>query len=62
MHQIAEIASHLAEPTRVAMLAALMDGRALTVTELASVAAVTPQTASTHLARLTLAHLLRVER
>jgi DNA-binding transcriptional ArsR family regulator len=62
MHQIAEIASHLAEPARVAMLAALMDGRALTATELASVAAITPQTASTHLARLTLAHLLRVER
>jgi len=61
-HQIAEIASHLAEPARVAMLAALMDGRALTATELASVAAITPQTASTHLARLTLAHLLRVER
>jgi len=61
-HQIAEIASHLAEPARIAMLAALMDGRALTATELASVAAITPQTASTHLARLTLAHLLRVER
>lgn len=61
-HQIAEIVSHLAEPARVAMLAALMDGRALTATELASVAAITPQTASTHLARLTLAHLLRVER
>jgi len=61
-HQIAEIASHLAEPARVAMLAALMDGRALTAAELASVAAITPQTASTHLARLTLAHLLRVER
>jgi DNA-binding transcriptional ArsR family regulator len=61
-HQIVEIASHLAEPARVAMLAALMDGRALTATELASVAAITPQTASTHLARLTLAHLLRVER
>jgi len=61
-YQIAEIASHLAEPARVAMLAALMDGRALTATELASVAAITPQTASTHLARLTLAHLLRVER
>ena len=43
-HQIAEIAAHLAEPARVAMLAALMDGRALTATELASVAAITPQT------------------
>jgi DNA-binding transcriptional ArsR family regulator len=44
------------------MLAALMDGRALTATELACVAGITPQTASTHLGRLTLARLLRVER
>ena len=28
-HQIAEVAAHLGEPARVAMLAALMDGRAL---------------------------------
>ena len=61
-HQIAEIASHLGEPARAAMLAALMDGRALTATELACVAAITPQTASTHLARLTSAGLLRVDR
>ncbi len=61
-HQIAEIASHLGEPARAAMLAALMDGRALTATELACVADITPQTASTHLARLTLGGLLRVER
>jgi hypothetical protein len=44
------------------MLAALMDGRALTATELACVAGIIPQTASTHLGRLTLARLLRVER
>jgi hypothetical protein len=44
------------------MLAALMDGRALTATELAGVAGVTPQTASGHLARLTAARLLRVDR
>jgi DNA-binding transcriptional ArsR family regulator len=61
-HQIAEIASHVGEPARAAMLAALMDGRALTATELAGVAGVTPQTASTHLARLSTAGLLRVER
>jgi len=61
-HQIAEIASHLGEPARAAMLAALMDGRALTATELACVAGITPQTASTHLARLSTAGLLRVER
>ena len=61
-YQIAEIASHLGEPARAAMLAALMDGRALTATELACVAAITPQTASAHLARLTSAGLLRVDR
>ncbi len=61
-YQIAEIGSHLGEPPRAAMLAALMDGRALTATELAGVAGITPQTASSHLARLTAAQLLRVER
>ena len=61
-YQIAELASHLGEPPRAAMLAALMDGRALTATELAGVAGVTPQTASSHLARLTGARLLRVDR
>lgn len=61
-YQIAEVASHFGEPARVAMLAALMDGRALTATELAGVAGITPQTASTHLARLTRASLLRVAR
>jgi len=44
------------------MLHALMDGRALTATELAFAAGITPQTASGHLARLTEAQLLAVER
>lgn len=44
------------------MLDALMDGRALTATELAQVAGVTPQTASGHLARLTSGGLLGIER
>jgi DNA-binding transcriptional ArsR family regulator len=61
-YQIAEIASHLGQPQRAAMLTALMDGRALTATELAGAAGVTPQTASGHLARLTAARLLRVDR
>ena len=61
-YQIAEIASHIGEPPRAAMLAALMDGRALTATELAGVAGITPQTASSHLARLTAAEILRVNR
>jgi hypothetical protein len=44
------------------MLTALMDGRALTATELACIAGITPQTASGHLSRLTRAGLLRIER
>jgi Helix-turn-helix domain len=40
------------------MLSALLDGRALTATELAHTARVTPQTASTHLAKLTEAGLV----
>jgi DNA-binding transcriptional ArsR family regulator len=49
---IAEIAGLVGEPARAAMLSALLDGRALTATELAYAARVTPQTASTHLAKL----------
>src|SRR5262245_61103317 len=44
------------------MLAALLDGRALTASELARAARITPQTASTHLAKLTDAGLLAVVR
>jgi DNA-binding transcriptional ArsR family regulator len=60
--QIAELASHVGEPPRAAMLEALMDGRALTASELAGVAEIMPQTASAHLARLTAAGLIRVVR
>jgi DNA-binding transcriptional ArsR family regulator len=55
---IAEIAALVGEPARATMLSALLDGRALTASELASAARVTPQTASTHLAKLTEAGLL----
>ena len=55
---IAEIAALAGDPARGTMLAALMDGRALTATELAYAARITPQTASTHLARLTEAALI----
>jgi DNA-binding transcriptional ArsR family regulator len=55
---IAEIAGLVGEPARATMLSALVDGRALTATELAYAARVTPQTASTHLAKLTDAGLL----
>jgi DNA-binding transcriptional ArsR family regulator/predicted transcriptional regulator len=59
-NRIAEIGALVGEPARAAMLAALMDGRALTATELALVSQVTPQTASSHLARLTSVGLLAV--
>src|SRR6266446_2972017 len=55
---IAEIAALVGEPARATMLSALLDGRALTASELAYAARVTPQTASTHLAKLTDAELL----
>jgi DNA-binding transcriptional ArsR family regulator len=57
---IAEIAALVGEPARATMLSALLDGRALTASELAFAARVTPQTASTHLAKLTEAGLLSV--
>ena len=49
-------------PARANMMAALMDGRAQTASELAFVAGVMPQTASSHLAKLTDAGLLAVEK
>jgi DNA-binding transcriptional ArsR family regulator len=55
---IAEIAALVGNPARANILIALMDGRALTASELAYVAGVSPQTASEHLARLTEAKLL----
>lgn len=58
----AEVATVAGDPARAGMLHALMDGRALTATELARVAGITPQTASGHLARLTVAGLLAVEK
>ena len=61
-NQIAEIGSLVGEPARAAILGALLDGRALTAGELAYVAGITPQTASSHLARLAAAGLLAVEK
>src|SRR5262249_38487813 len=59
---IAEIAALVGAPTRATMLSALLDGRALTASELALAARITPQTASTHLAKLTEAGLLSAAR
>jgi DNA-binding transcriptional ArsR family regulator len=58
--RFAEVASLAGDPARAAMLHALMDGRALTATELAHAASVTPQTASGHLARMATGGLLGV--
>ena len=60
--RFAEVASLAGDPARAGMLHALMDGRALTASELARVAGITAQTASGHLSRMTAAGLLRVEK
>jgi len=49
---IAMVAALVGDPARSNMLTALMTGRALTATELAHQAGITPQTASSHLAKL----------
>ena len=49
---IASLAALIGDPARANVLTALMAGKALTATELASEAGVTPQTASSHLRRL----------
>jgi DNA-binding transcriptional ArsR family regulator len=58
---IARIASLMGDPARANMLAALIDGRALTAGELAAEAGVTKQTASSHLSRLSGGGLLVCE-
>ncbi|MGN6579244.1 MAG: ArsR/SmtB family transcription factor [Bordetella sp.] len=59
---LAETAALIGDLARASMLAALMDGRALTAAELAQLAGISPQTASGHLAKLTQAGLLSVEK
>lgn len=49
---IARIAALIGDPARANMLTALMDGRALTPTELAAEAGLTKSTVSTHLSKL----------
>jgi DNA-binding transcriptional ArsR family regulator len=49
---IAPLAALIGDPARAAMLMALMDGRALTVSELGGVAGLTKATASSHLRQL----------
>jgi DNA-binding transcriptional ArsR family regulator len=61
-NRIAATAALLGDPARANMLAALLDGRALTAKELAYTAHVTPQTASGHLAKLSDGGLLAAEK
>jgi len=56
--QIAEVGALVGDPARANILCALLDGRALTATELAFAAGVSPQTASGHLAKLLAARLV----
>jgi DNA-binding transcriptional ArsR family regulator len=58
----AQVASLVGDPARAGMLHALMDGRALTASELAHVAGITAQTASGHLARMADVGLLSIEK
>ncbi len=55
---LAEVAALIGNPARANMLQALVDGRALTASELAYAGGVAPQTASEHLAKLTEGRLL----
>src|SRR5205807_6429143 len=58
----ATVALLVGDPARAGMLHALMDGRALTASELAQVGRVTPQTASGHLTRMAAVGLLSLEK
>jgi DNA-binding transcriptional ArsR family regulator len=60
--RIAEIGALLGDPARVNMMIALVDGRAFTARELAEAGGVSPQTASSHLAKLAAAKLVSVEK
>jgi DNA-binding transcriptional ArsR family regulator len=54
--------SLISEPSRAAILMALLDGQALPAGELAYRAGITPQTASSHLSKLVEGRLITVER
>jgi DNA-binding transcriptional ArsR family regulator len=56
--RISEVAALVGHPARANILCTLLDGRALTATELASAARLTAQTTSEHLAKLVTAQLL----
>lgn len=58
---VAAVAQLFADRTRAAVVAALLDGRALTAGELARAAGVSPPTVSAHLSRLLTAGVVAVE-
>jgi DNA-binding transcriptional ArsR family regulator len=58
---VAAVAELIGEPARAAFLIALADGRALPAGELARAAGVSAQSASSHLSKLVLGGLLRVQ-
>jgi DNA-binding transcriptional ArsR family regulator len=57
---LSNIAAAIGEPARARILSCLLDRRARTSTELATVAGVSPSTASVHLSRLKAEHLIKV--
>lgn len=59
---IAQLAAELGDPSRAQMLTALMSGQALTATELALCADISPSTASSHLARLERSGLIQLRK
>ncbi|OAZ39207.1 ArsR/SmtB family transcription factor [Paenibacillus polymyxa] len=59
---VAMIASLVSEPSRAAILTALLDGRFHTASELAHMAGIKPQTASFHMAKMTEAQVVTVEK
>src|SRR3954469_7431544 len=59
---IAMVASLVGDPARADNVAALMNGRALTASELAQEAGISPQTASSHLAKLEAGGLIEPEK
>lgn len=59
---IARVCAAIGDPVRAAMLVTLLDGRALTASELAVVGGITRQTASSHLSKLLDESLLSVEK
>ncbi len=59
---IAFLGSLIGDPARANMLTALLSGKALTASELAAEAGITPQTASTHLSKMEAGGLLQQRR